>query len=377
MRAASSSTRAEPTVITPFGGTVRSWILVAALCACTSSGKDTDPDTDSDSTNDSDTTPSGDWTTVASGLPGALLAITGTSATDVWSIGADGDGSGPMLVHYDGAAWSRIDLGITGDMWWLWQAGPDDLFLVGTGGRVLRYTPSTNTFTTESLDNTLTLWGVWGSSANDVWAVGGNPSAPSYGAQVWHYDGAAWTRQDIPDTVDPQMAMYKVWGSSATDVWVVGSGGKVIRYDGAAWTEVVTNTTLQLFTVHGTGPNDVYVVGGAQNGAIFHWDGTNFVDESPGFAQTIQGIWATGDLPFAAGWGGFLYNRDTPANMTDDDPFSSIWTEDARGPGSLWDFHAVWVDPDGGQWAVGGAIKSAPMIEGTLIYGGDAPPAAY
>src|SRR5262249_40573448 len=46
------------------------------------------------------------WQIVLREEPGALLSIWGTSAHDVWLVGGDpGDGHGPMVLHYDGAAW--------------------------------------------------------------------------------------------------------------------------------------------------------------------------------------------------------------------------------------------------------------------------------
>ncbi len=338
--------------------------------ACDGGEVDTDPA-------DTDTAPAG-WTTVAENLPGALLAITGSSPDDVWAVGSDGDGSGPMLVHYDGAAWERRDLGFNGDMWWVWQAGPDALFLVGAGGKVVQYTPSTGEHVDTVLDENVTLFGVWGSGPDDVYAVGGNINVSEYGAAVWHFDGVAWTRTDIPSDADQAVAMYKVWGRSASDVWICGANGIVLHHDGSAWTSLPTGTSTSLFTVQGVPDGeDVYVVGGAGNGMILHWDGAAFSDESPGFAQTIQGISASEGTPVAAGWGGYIYNRDTPANLDDADPLTSVWTEDARGSASFQDFHAVWQDGAGGTWAVGGAIRSSPLTQGTLVYGGDAPPAAY
>ena len=46
----------------------------------------------------------GQWSLVQSGLPGALTSVWGTAADDVWAVGSDpGDGSGPMVLNFDGA----------------------------------------------------------------------------------------------------------------------------------------------------------------------------------------------------------------------------------------------------------------------------------
>ena len=57
------------------------------------------------------------------------------------------------------------------------------------------------------------------------------------------------------------MGFQAVWGSSDTDVWAVGDGGTAVHFDGQAWTLVAIGATENLTSVHGTGPNDVWVMG--------------------------------------------------------------------------------------------------------------------
>jgi hypothetical protein len=52
------------------------------------------------------------------------------------------------------------------------------------------------------------------------------------------------------------------------------------------------------------------------------------------------------------------------------------WSEELTKLDVFEDFHAVWIDPDSGVWAVGGQLISPPFRHGTLIYRGDAPPPA-
>src|SRR4029079_4504909 len=45
---------------------------------------------------------------VLQNLPGALLSISGTSASDVYAVGADAnDGTGAPMLHFDGERWQR------------------------------------------------------------------------------------------------------------------------------------------------------------------------------------------------------------------------------------------------------------------------------
>ncbi|MFQ5826374.1 MAG: PKD domain-containing protein, partial [Dehalococcoidia bacterium] len=63
------------------------------------------------------------------------------------------------------------------------------------------------------------LYGVWGSSATDVFAVG-------IGGTIVHYNGTSWSAMSS-GTTD---LLWGVWGSSATDVFAVGIGGIILHY---------------------------------------------------------------------------------------------------------------------------------------------------
>ena len=43
-----------------------------------------------------------------------------------------------------------------------------------------------------------------------------------------HFDGSSWSRMPGVETE----YLYGVWGSSATDVFAVGAGGAIFRYAG-------------------------------------------------------------------------------------------------------------------------------------------------
>jgi len=66
------------------------------------------------------------------------------------------------------------------------------------------------------------LWGIWGSSKNDVFAVGGYYDFNSwiFNSTILHYDGSAWSKMDSGTLIDTNL--LGVWGSSATDVFTVG-----------------------------------------------------------------------------------------------------------------------------------------------------------
>ena len=58
------------------------------------------------------------WTQVVSTPQAALLSVHGTTNANVWMVGAD-DGSGPLVLRWDGTTWPRKDTGVEGDLWWV------------------------------------------------------------------------------------------------------------------------------------------------------------------------------------------------------------------------------------------------------------------
>jgi hypothetical protein len=118
------------------------------------------------------------------------------------------------------------------------------------------------------------LWGVWGSSPSDIFAVG-------VAGTLLHYDGTRWDRINK----DIGRALTNVWGTrrkNLHDVWgsdnnlfVIGVTGTILHYDGANWRAMNSDANSDLWGVWGSSASDVYAVGGA--GTILHYDGMNWV----------------------------------------------------------------------------------------------------
>lgn len=316
-----------------------------ALLACT----------DKDLTDDS--TPQEQWTVLGSNLPGGLLSIYATDTSNVWTVGGD-LGSGPLVLHYDGASWEQIDTGSSGDLWWVWGDGAD-LWMVGGESRVLtRHADGSITEQDLGMPN-ITLFGIWGSGPTDIWTVGGDINVAHDGAHAWHFDGSAWTEVELPASAAAKVAMYKVWGTGPNDAWIVGGEGTILHWDGSSWEGNGASSERTLFTVSGD-DQGVYAVGGSISATILRFDGSAWQDETPPLANQQNGVSArSGCDPASVGTGGSVFSR-TDAG----------WTADSRAPGTYFDLHGVWVDPDCAIWAVGGAITSFPLSQGVLLYGG-------
>jgi len=74
-----------------------------------------------------------------------------------------------------------------------------------------------------SSGTTNTLYGVWGSSGSNMFAVGDGGTILSYNNGL-----GRWSAMSSGTT----NTLYGVWGSSPTDVFVVGNGGTILHYSG-------------------------------------------------------------------------------------------------------------------------------------------------
>jgi hypothetical protein len=300
------------------------------------------------------------WSAVLEDLPSALLSID-VRAGWGYAVGAD-DGEGPMVLRQAGPDWERVPTGATGALWWVAPDG-DALLMSGEGGLLLAHAPGTSTFDVIPPLTDKTLFGVWVAPDGTAWSVGGDVLADTdRGAILVRRDGTWQVDDSVPPALYTDVALFKVWGLAADDVWIVGERGRVLRFDGSDWRTVESGTTSRLLTAHGTADDGPYLVGGASNGVILEWTGTELVDRAPEFLPAYNGVRATGGgHAFAVGNNGVLSER-----------IDGTWIVEEAPPTAL-DLHAVTVDPNGDAWAVGGALSSPALDRGVLLRYGSAP----
>lgn len=302
-------------------------------------------------------------------LDAGLLSIAGQSASDMYAVGADpGDGFGPYLLHYDGTEWTRIETGATGDLWWISSVLIDgDYFIVGEAGNMVRFDPEAQTFDHFDSITDATLFGVWGTDSGHVWAVGGDLNQQTEGGTILRYDGTQWTAEDLT-AVQPEgvPTLFKIWGRSETEVYVCGATGLILKYDGTAWSQVDSGTTRNLISIYGN--DDLVVAVGGFNDAVLteqEGDATAFVNVAPAGTPQMNGIFVTPD-GFAASVG--LTTSVTFRTEEGWQVQETGFEEQINNP--LVDWHADFIDPDGGIWMVGGLIRFEPLQDGIVGYYG-------
>jgi len=177
---------------------------------------------------------------------------------------------------------------------------PDENVIPGSRN----YTWTIDTIKTD-ISDVLVVTNIWGSSPNDIWAVG---FADMSSIEIWHYDGKTWQT----DSVHRKLAsIYAIYGFSSNDIWIGDSEGNMWHYTNS-WQQITCIHPIQysygftIVSIWGNSPNSLYATGYEQNGVTYTrasiwkyngltWDSLQ-VPELPLAFDYIQVHSVTGDI---------------------------------------------------------------------------------
>lgn len=236
-------------------------------------------------------------------VSGALTGIWGLSSTAMVVVGEK------SIQRYDGKTWSKAQ-GIEDTMYGVWGSSVTDVYAVGKTGWILHH--DGKAWSTKNFGRARMLTSIWGSSQTNLYLTSSLP------AELMHFDGAQWSvAQHLPTVWVFNRNLLGVWGSSATDVYAVGYMD-VLRYNGSAWASVAGVNNISPVDVWGTSASDVFIVG---NGA-FHYDGLKWREMNTNKAQALYAVWGSAPSDVhAVGKGGIMRRYDgvtwtTPTSPT-------------------------------------------------------------
>lgn len=198
------------------------------------------------------------------------------SPTDLWAVGDWGlDGPKPedrrhlpLVTRFDGAKWAVLEDVPATVVQAVWGSGPDDVWLVGEGPRIVHWNGSTwNTVEPEGSDP-FHLTTVWGTSKSDAWAFGNGLGQKL----ALHWNGAAWKPVEFPGISGSVSA---VWGDAPNHYLATANGLyeghnplRCLRFDGSAWSPEGCPAT-DLRAVRGIPGAGIWAVG---QGAVLSFD---------------------------------------------------------------------------------------------------------
>lgn len=200
------------------------------------------------------------WSALTTGTTEDLWGVFGFAPDDVWAVGGDLNGDAPLLLHWDGAAFTEVPLdpaqnpqGAT-SLFKVWGTG-DTLFAVGERGLILQYDGATWTNSPAGAAADDDFVSLWGTSADHIVAVGGRS-----GARVSTWDGAAWSTT-APSGLGGLSAVFMDDPATAYVGGIYGWVGALDVATGELTPEEIL-TDLDVHAMWGDGEGTVWAVGG-------------------------------------------------------------------------------------------------------------------
>lgn len=166
-------------------------------------------------------------------------------------------------------------------VWRIWASGPGDLYAAGTG--VFHSTGDGSWTEITPEEPSLRYEAIWGWAIDDLY-MAVEQSSPEASAVLHRTGNGSWSWVAAPASITA------IWGSAADDIWAVGELGTIIHSTGSdVWEQVAAPTTNSLSSVWGTSGVNAYAVG--RQGTILKWDGTTWSTETSGTYDDLYLVW--------------------------------------------------------------------------------------
>jgi hypothetical protein len=229
-----------------------------------------------------------------------------------------GVGESGRTWEYSPGGWSEVDVRPLPLIRRVWGQEADDLYATSDDGRVWRW-DGMKLAEMDSLTE-INLQGIWGSSPSDIHVAGVRG--------IWHWDGQSWKQTWKPWRGGIAFGL-ELWGSGPDDVWAVGSDGAMVHFDGTDWVRVSGVTEQNLRSVWGSGPDDVYVGG---DKVLVRFDGEQW-SAVPGFKRlNVHQLWGSGpdDIWAATDQGLRHFNGETWESTGLRERTTGVWGTSAQ-----------------------------------------------
>jgi cysteine-rich repeat protein len=145
-------------------------------------------------------------------------------------------------TNTQGRDWSPMDSGTTQALNSVWGSSGNNVFAVGDNGTIRRFDGNDWTpIPSPTPDHLRSVWVSDDGDADDtdevVFVL--SRSTTSQSNQIWHRDGTTWTSMPLPPGT---VGLQKLRGTKRNDIFAVGTSGQVLHYDGVAWAPIRTGT---------------------------------------------------------------------------------------------------------------------------------------
>lgn len=260
--------------------------------------------------------------------------VFGLSDDDVWGVGEYG-----MVVRNQGGKYTILPR--PGDsnsgVYAIWGTSATNMWVGGNDGQMYQW-DGTQWKGYAKPAGSNSIYDMWGIDANNIWAVG-------YDNAI-RWNGTAWVRESLPASPRGYYELRSVHGSAANNVWIVGYPSTILRYDGTSWKQMATpfpdTTNYYAFSVWTFGANSTWIgtPSYSNNYTLYYWDGVSWKGYSTGTNNQPNDIFANGPNEIYA----VMYNN---VSIWD----GKSWRDDPQS--SELDLQGIWSGSANTYWIAG------------------------
>jgi len=166
-------------------------------------------------------------------------------------------GNDYSIIHFDGNTWLKMPISSeiqrSYDLHDVWGSSEKDVYAISNeGGTILHYDGTIWRQMYGESERRILGSGVWTNSWDNTWTVGEN--------EINFFDGKKWEIIQNKHIESP-LCLKKIWGSSKNNIFAVGCKGRILHYDGYQWFQMNSKTLSDLYGIWGTPENVIFAVG--------------------------------------------------------------------------------------------------------------------
>ncbi len=238
---------------------------------------------------------------------------------DLFAVGNDG-----LILRFHNQQWEKMDSGIERNLKRLWGSSENDIYAVGTFN-ILHFDGSS----WQAIDTPFAKKENWSNIFgidNEIFVIGNET--------IIHYKDNKWEKMD--SGVSSGNYLNAVWGTSATNLYAVGGSFQdtiIIHYDGDSWKPIEYSGSNWLTDIGGLSADNIYITG--KDGLLLHYDGSQWrkitLPQDDQYISDLERIFIMNNKLFFGGRSIVYFDGENFSNISIDNDLrvDAIWSDDS------------------------------------------------
>ena len=163
-----------------------------------------------------------------------------------------------VISYYDGVKWNKLVFDQIVYFKKIFGFSENDVFALGYNNAqkcdVLYHFNGKEWYVFCTFESTYSLHSIWGISSSDFYLIGRNSNNQG---MVLHFNGNNWQEEAVFNNI----SLYNIYGTSNDDIYAVGSGGSIIHYNGNKWENLTDALRTNFLSIWGRSENSFFISG--------------------------------------------------------------------------------------------------------------------